>query len=71
MGKLVSGFSVGTLVWIVSLEYLFTRDRDELLSVLEQVSPRAVKFLLVPVRRGEVVGKVRALFWRRTRAMEK
>ncbi len=49
IGRLVSGFSIGILVWILSLELLFDRDRDELLEILEEVSPGTVRFFLVRI----------------------
>jgi len=69
MGKLLSGASVGILVWIIVLEYLFPRERDELISVLEQVSPRSVKILLAPIDRGDLLKTVRPLFGRLKRSI--
>jgi PST family polysaccharide transporter len=71
LGKLMSAASVGILVWIISLEYLFPRDRDQLISVLEQVSSGAAKFLLAPLDRGDLFKTVRPLFGRLTRGIER
>jgi len=70
LGKLVSGASIGILVWIMSLEYLFRHDRAELVSVLGEMSPGSVKFLLAPVERGDLMKTVRVIFGRRTKGQE-
>jgi PST family polysaccharide transporter len=54
-GNLLSGASVGALVWLLSLEFLFPSHRNELVSILEQVSPRTLRFLLVRVDLGGFV----------------
>ncbi|MFQ6103602.1 MAG: MOP flippase family protein [Candidatus Glassbacteria bacterium] len=48
-GRLASCASLGTLGWLFSLEYLFPRDRCELIGVLEQISPSIIRFLFVRV----------------------
>lgn len=44
-GRLASDAAVGLLAWLVSLSSLFPRERVEIFSILQEVSPRSLGFL--------------------------
>ncbi len=51
-GRLASDAAVALLVWVLSLEALFGREKAQLLDVARQVVPRKFRFLLEPLRAG-------------------